>query len=88
MQIKSREKFIKNVVDIIEKNYDNIQNESFIFGISGKWGEGKTTFLDSLSNELKIKGYESLFDSKIYNYLNIGNYKYWIIDNILNKAKI
>ncbi len=37
---------------------------------------------------IKEKGYEGLFESRIYNYLNIGNYKYWMIDNILNRADI
>jgi hypothetical protein len=36
---------------------------------------------------IKDKGYSDTFDSKKYTYLILGNYKYWIIDNILNRTK-
>jgi len=46
-----REIFIKKVKDLIVENHAK-SNDSFILGISGKWGEGKTKFLDDLEEEL------------------------------------
>lgn len=51
--LKSRETFIKEVAETIKKNHGQNPDESFIFGISGKWGEGKTIFLDGLETELQ-----------------------------------
>ena len=49
-KIKSREKFVDQVANTIRSNHGK-NNESFIFGISGKWGEGKTEFLNSLEKK-------------------------------------
>lgn len=43
---------------------------------------------DEFYKYIKINGYSKKFYSKQYTYLNIDNYKYWIIDNILNRAEI
>ena len=37
---------------------------------------------------IKMNGYSRKFYSKKYIYLNIDDYKYWVIDNILNREKI
>ncbi len=37
---------------------------------------------------IKKNGYDGEFYSKKYKYFNIGNYKYWVIGNILNRAKL
>jgi len=50
--MESRKEFIKQVAKTIKENHTK-EKESFIFGISGKWGEGKTVFLDDLEEELK-----------------------------------
>ncbi len=52
IELKSREHFVQQVADTITKNHTE-KDDSFIFGISGKWGEGKTTFMDSLRDVLK-----------------------------------
>ncbi len=49
--MESRKYFVKQVADSIQQNH-NKHGESFIFGISGKWGEGKSYFLDDLENTL------------------------------------
>ena len=49
--------------------------------------DDKKTF-DAFSRQIRENGYSDFFVSKNYDYLNIGNFKYWIVDNILNKAKI
>lgn len=51
-RLPSREKYAEQVVRII-KEYHGKGEESFIFGLSGKWGSGKTTFLDILRNKLE-----------------------------------
>lgn len=50
-EIKSRKQFVRHVVHTIERSFSDSNNkEAFIFGISGKWGEGKTTFLEDLES--------------------------------------
>ena len=49
--------------------------------------EDKVIF-DNLKKEIEEKGYFEEFQGKNYQYLNIGSYKYWVIDNILNRTKI
>ena len=43
----SRTPFVKEIAKTITERHGN-ESGSFIFGISGKWGEGKTRFLDDL----------------------------------------
>jgi len=50
--MESRKEFIKQVAQTLKDNHASQDDESFIFGISGKWGEGKTTFLNDLEKEL------------------------------------
>lgn len=45
--MNSRTPFVKEVAKTITERHGN-ESGSFIFGISGKWGEGKTRFLDDL----------------------------------------
>lgn len=56
-ELKSRDKFARQVAETIKSNHEK-WSESFIFGISGKWGEGKTEFLKKLEkimeNDFKI----------------------------------
>lgn len=54
--MKSREKFAQEVAETIKTEHSKNVSESFIFGISGKWGEGKTFFLQQL--EAKLGGFE------------------------------
>lgn len=50
--MESRQYFINQVAQTIQENHA-AHDESFIFGISGKWGEGKTHFLNGLKLELE-----------------------------------
>jgi hypothetical protein len=43
---------------------------------------------DEFDEYIKMNGYSKKFYSKKYIYLNIDDYKYWVIDNILNREKI
>lgn len=50
-EINSRDRFVDEVVSSIATSVS--QDEAFIFGISGRWGEGKTFFLKKLRTELE-----------------------------------
>jgi len=43
---------------------------------------------DEFDEYIKMNGYSKKFYSKKHIYLDVDDYKYWVIDNILNKAKI
>lgn len=51
--MESRSHFVKQVSETLRNSHGKSRGESFIFGISGKWGEGKTRFLNDLESELK-----------------------------------
>jgi len=50
--MNSRTPFVKEVAKTITERHGK-ESGSFIFGISGKWGEGKTSFLDELREALE-----------------------------------
>lgn len=53
-EIKSRGNFAKQIARTIIANTSLVEREgSFILGISGKWGEGKTRLLKRIQKELK-----------------------------------
>ncbi len=56
--MKSREHFILQVKKKIIKEHAQEDKASFIFGLSGKWGEGKTKFLEGLEVKLEKAGFE------------------------------
>ena len=56
--MKSREHFILQVKKKILKEHGQENKASFIFGLSGKWGEGKTKFLEGLAVKLEQEGFE------------------------------
>jgi hypothetical protein len=49
---ESRQAFVRQVAATIKREHAGARDESFVFGVSGKWGEGKTTFLRALKTEL------------------------------------
>jgi len=50
--------------------------------------ENDKKLFDEFGVFIKKNGYTTEFYSKQYTYFNIGNYKYWVIENILNRATI
>lgn len=50
--------------------------------------ENDKKLFDEFDAFIKKNGYTKKFYSKQYTYYNIGNYKYWIIENILNRAEL
>ena len=57
MAFKSRDKYARQIADTIKLHHAKAGSESFIFGISGKWGEGKTDFLGKLKHLLSKDGF-------------------------------
>jgi hypothetical protein len=52
VRIDSRYQFVKQVASLLLDETASDENEAFVLGISGKWGEGKSTFLRDLAKEL------------------------------------
>jgi len=48
----------------------------------------KSEIIDRFINLIDKKGYTEIFRGKKYKYLNLGYYKYWVIDGIINREKI
>lgn len=48
--------------------------------------ENDQTLFDECDLFIKKNGYAADFYSKQYTYFNVGSYKYWVIENILNRA--
>ena len=50
--------------------------------------ESDMKLFDDFDEFIKKNGYTKEFYSKQYTYINLGRYKYWVIDNILNRAEL
>lgn len=50
--------------------------------------ENDKKLFDEFDVFIKKNGYSTKFYSKQYTYFNLGNYKYWVIENILNRAML
>jgi len=48
----------------------------------------KSVEINKFIAQIQEKGYTKMFYSKEYKYLEIYDYKYWVIENIINRAKI
>lgn len=48
----------------------------------------KTDEIKKFIKEIENHGYSKSFYGKEYKYLEINGYKYWVIENIINRAKI
>ena len=48
--------------------------------------EKEKPLFDEFDDFIKMNGYTEEFCYKQYTYINFGNYKYWVIENILNRA--
>jgi len=59
LEIKEESSFEQQVGQVIINNHNRQEaKEAFIFGISGRWGEGKTFFLNNLSAVLEKSGFQ------------------------------
>ena len=50
--------------------------------------ESDMKLFDDFDEFIKKNGYTKEFYSKQYTYFNIGKLKYWVIENILNRAEL
>lgn len=50
--------------------------------------ENDKKLFDEFDVFVKKNGYTKEFYSKQYTYFNIGKFKYWVIENILNRAEL
>ena len=48
----------------------------------------KLSEIKNLIAEIENNGYTKSFYGKEYKYLNIDDYKYWVIENIINREKL
>jgi len=48
----------------------------------------KTAEISRFIEQIDKNGYTKTFHGKEYRYLEIDSYKYWVIENIINRAKI
>lgn len=75
---------IKRVHWQVAKTMPEIPHEYIVIDdYKDKQGEFKI-FIDKINHD----GYAEKFFNKEYKYLDIDGYKYWVIENIINRAKI
>lgn len=55
--MKRRDAFVDEVAKTVAARH-GVERESFVFGLSGRWGEGKTHFLEQLRTKLEDAGFE------------------------------
>ncbi len=48
----------------------------------------KAEEINNLIEQINKKGYTKAFYGKEYKYLEIDGYKYWVIENIINREKL
>jgi len=83
--IRFIENFIKRCAWTFAKTMPQIPHH---YVVRDDLSDNDKKIFDALGEYIKRNGYTASFVSKRYNYLNIGDSKYWMIENILNKAKI
>ena len=87
--VKDYVRYVESFLDCIAwtfaKTMPEIPHEYVVRGDLST--NGKVTF-DALNRYIKKRGCSGSFGSRSYKYLNLGRYKYWIIENILNREKI
>jgi len=84
MDIKTSENLIDSVKWRFAKTMPEIPHE---YIVTNDYPE-KRAEIAEFTAEIEQNGYSKTFFTKTYKYLNIGGYKYWVIENIINRAKI
>ena len=77
--------FIKNSKWIFAKTMPEIPH---YYIVRDSLSDDDKKLFDEFDKYIEINGYSKKFYSKEYTYLDIDEYKYWVIDNILNRARI
>lgn len=76
--------FIDTVVWTFAKTMPEIPHEYIVIDDYPEKSESIKEFIQEIEND----GYVNSFFDKEYKYLEIDGYKYWVIENIINRAKI
>lgn len=84
MDKKQAEKLIDSVRWTFAKSMPGIPHEYIVVDNYPEKADDMKLFV----SEIAKNGYTKTFFGKVYKYLEIGDYKYWVIDNIINRAKI
>ena len=82
--MESRNHFVNQVRDKVKSEHGKDKNASCIFGLSGKWGEGKTTFLKSLESGLEKDGFKVVW----INPWKFGDDKISFLRNFLKEISV
>ena len=56
--------------------------------VRDKLSEGDKKLFDEFEKYIKKNGYSKKFYSKEYYYFEIDDYKYWVVENVLNREKL
>lgn len=83
--INDFEKFINRNKWIFAKTMPEIPH---CYIVRDSLSENNKKLFDEFNVFIKKNGYTAKFYSKQYTYFNIGDYRYWIIENILNRAEL
>jgi hypothetical protein len=52
------------------------------------WSEECAAVYDAFAQYIKEAGYSAKFYNRTYRYANVDGYKYWIVDNVLNRERL
>jgi len=83
--IKDFEKFINRNGWVFAKTMSELPH---YYIVRDSLSENDTKLFDRLDAFIRNNGYTARFYSKEYTYFNIGNYRYWVMENILNRAEL
>lgn len=85
--LKSTPSFIKNLINenkwVFAKTMAEIPH---YYIVRDNLSEKDKKLFDEFDVFIEKNGYTEKFYSKQYTYYNIGNYRYWVIENILNRT--
>jgi hypothetical protein len=79
------ENFIKRNKWVFAKTMPEIPH---YYIVRDNLSEDDKKLFDEFEVFIKNNGYTNKFYSKEYTYFNIGHYKYWVIENILNRDSL
>jgi hypothetical protein len=79
------DKFLNRCVWTFAKTMPEIPHE---YIVRDRLSANDKKIFDDFSDYIQTDGYPATFGSNSYIYLIIGQHKYWVIENILNRAKI
>jgi hypothetical protein len=83
--IRCIEEFADRCTWTFAKTMPEIPHE---YVVRDRLSESDTAAFDAMNGYIAEHGYTATFGTRSYTYLNSGRYKYWIIDNILNREKL